>query len=312
MEHYIETTFNMEILLDDVTHFCELIPCAVPTVGVTAEAILDWHSRYGAPYSPWMNGSIERMNRDIVQVLRAMCLEAKVGIRDWVHFIPVLQSNLNHTPVPSLVNKAPVELFCVLPASSPLDFGFNSKDNTFIELGTSTREIESKLEQLRARKARKEQTRRNQESQRGVKVANFDVGDYVLRSRVDQTHKDKSWVTWFGPYHVIGTNEHFFRAQHQVTGAKSDVHASRLKFYADASFAVTEDIREHMAAQEIPKEHRLNSAKKGYEIPVGWKGPEPIKDPWVSQFTVQDILMMVNQYIAASSDVQLPVTLEQL
>ncbi|POM74374.1 Hypothetical protein PHPALM_8687 [Phytophthora palmivora] len=35
-----------------------------------------------------------------------MCLEAKVDIRDWIHFIPVLQSNLNHTPVPKLAKIA--------------------------------------------------------------------------------------------------------------------------------------------------------------------------------------------------------------
>ncbi|GMG18191.1 unnamed protein product [Phytophthora fragariaefolia] len=78
------------------------------------------------------------MNRDIVQVFRAMCLEAKVDIRDWVHFIPAVQSNLNHTPVPSLANKAPVELFCAQPAASPLYFGFNGEDNTFLELGTTS------------------------------------------------------------------------------------------------------------------------------------------------------------------------------
>ncbi|POM79226.1 Hypothetical protein PHPALM_3157 [Phytophthora palmivora] len=247
------------VLKDEATHFCELVPCAVPTAAVTAEAILDWYSRrltsgqkFTVTYSPWINGSIERIDRGIVQVLRAMCLEAKVGIRDWVHFIPVLQSNLNHIPVPSLANKAPVELFCILPASSPLDF---SKDKTFIELGTSTRQIESKLEQLRVRvqdmhkrvqKARKKQTRRNHKAQSGAKVANFDIGDYC-----GQMHNGKLLVTWVGLYHVVGADEHSFRVQHLVSGAESDVHASRLKFFADASFEVTEEIPEHVAAQGI-------------------------------------------------------------
>ncbi|POM74373.1 Putative retroelement [Phytophthora palmivora] len=79
------------VLKDDAIHFCELVPCAVPTAAVTAEAILDWHSRYGAPrvwisdqgshfknlvmaevarrltsgqrftvaYSPWINGQLK-------------------------------------------------------------------------------------------------------------------------------------------------------------------------------------------------------------------------------------------------------------
>ncbi|GMF47090.1 unnamed protein product [Phytophthora fragariaefolia] len=157
-----------------------------------------------------------------------MCLEAKVAIRDWEHFIRVVRSNLNHTPVPSLANKAPVELFCVLPAASPLDFGFNGEDNTFLEL---------------------------------------------------------------------------------VTCAESDVHASRLKFYADASFEVTEEIREHVATQEIVltvaelKTHRWNSAKRCYEILVGWKGLEPIEDSWESLISLyKDIPVMVKQYVAATSE----------
>ncbi|GMF09104.1 unnamed protein product [Phytophthora lilii] len=105
--------------------------------------MMDWHSRFGAPrlwisdngshlknevvkevskrlnasqnvtlaYSPWSNGSVERLNKDIIQVLREMCLEYKVDIKDWTYFVPALQANLNHTPVPSLANHAPVEIF---------------------------------------------------------------------------------------------------------------------------------------------------------------------------------------------------------
>ncbi|EGZ21544.1 hypothetical protein PHYSODRAFT_488387 [Phytophthora sojae] len=114
----------------------------------------------------------------------------------------------------------------------------------------------------RVQVARSEQAKRNQKTQRGARVANFDVGDYVLRSRVDQKQNDKLLVTWIGPYQIVGADEHSFRVQHLVTGAESDVHASRLKFYADASFEVTEEIREHVAAQGIVltvaelKEHR--------------------------------------------------------
>ncbi|KAE9018546.1 hypothetical protein PF007_g12313 [Phytophthora fragariae] len=92
-----------------------------------------------------------------------------------------------------------------------------------------------------------------------------------------------------------------------------------VKFYADASFKLTEEIREHVAAQGIVlkiaelKEHRWNSAKRCYEILVGWKGLEPIEDSWepLSSF-YKDIPVMVKQYVAASSEVQLHVTLEQL
>ena len=40
---------NLLVLKDDATHYCELVPCGKPTGTVTTEAILDWHSRFGAP-----------------------------------------------------------------------------------------------------------------------------------------------------------------------------------------------------------------------------------------------------------------------
>ncbi|OWZ14903.1 hypothetical protein PHMEG_00011537 [Phytophthora megakarya] len=253
---------------------------------------MDWHSRFGAPhvwvsdngshfknevvkdvskrlnsiqnftlaYSPWINGSVERLNKDIVQVLRSLS---------------TLQANLNHTPVPSLGNHAPVEVFCVLPAASPLDFYLDDKKKRLVDI---------------------------------VKP-NFDVGDYVLRSRVDQKHNDKLLVTWIGPYQVVQADEHSFRVKHLVTGTEHDVHSSRLKFYADDSFEVTEEIREHVAAQGIMLtvaeliEHRWNNAKSAYEILVSWKGLEPIEDSWETlPGLCKDIPVMVKSYAVAKGD----------
>ncbi|GMF57034.1 unnamed protein product [Phytophthora fragariaefolia] len=141
------------VLKDHATHYCELVPCATPTSAVAVASILDWHGRFGIPpiwisdqgthfknevlsevckrlkseqrftggHSPWVNGSIERVNRDVIQVLRVMCLDYKKDIRDWTMFVPLLKASINHTPLPSLGNKAPVELFCALPLPSPLD-----------------------------------------------------------------------------------------------------------------------------------------------------------------------------------------------
>ncbi|GMF53616.1 unnamed protein product [Phytophthora fragariaefolia] len=261
------------VLKDDATHFASLCHALYQQqrlqlnrslTGIVATECL----------GPWTNGSIERLNRDIVQVFRAMCLEVKVDIRDWVHFIPVVQSNLNHTPVPSLANKAPVELFCVLPVASPLGFGFNGEDNTFLELGTTSRQIEAKLTLLRARVqqmhkrvqlARSEQTRRNQKMQRCARVANFDIGDYMLRSRVDQ------------------------KTQRQPA-----CHMDRPHVAAQGIFLMVAEL----------KKHRWNSAKRCYEILVGWKGLEPIEDSWESLSSLyKDIPVMVKQYVAATSEV---------
>ncbi|EGZ18087.1 hypothetical protein PHYSODRAFT_331951 [Phytophthora sojae] len=132
--------------------------------------------------------------------------------------------------------------------------------------------------------ARAQQTERNQRRHQHAKKPNFDVGDYVLRSRVDSKHQDKLLVTWIGPYQITRADSHSFTVRHLVTGEGTDVHSSRLKFYADSSLQISEEIREHVAAQgQILAINELldytwNSVKKGYDVLVSWKGLEPIED----------------------------------
>ncbi|OWZ08303.1 Retrotransposon protein, Ty3-gypsy subclass [Phytophthora megakarya] len=153
---YLGESFgNFQYLLalkDDASHFCELVACESPTSDVAVEANLQWHSRFGIPilwindqgshftsnvmytlcsklkcdqpflvaYCPWINVSIERLNRDILQVFRTMILEYKLDHREWMSLISVVQGNLNHTALPSLAYKSPLELFTGLYPPPPL------------------------------------------------------------------------------------------------------------------------------------------------------------------------------------------------
>lgn len=72
-------------------------------------------------YSPWLNGTVERLNRDILQVVRALLLEAKLDTKSCSYVLPIVQADLNHAPVASLANKAPIELFTGLPALTVID-----------------------------------------------------------------------------------------------------------------------------------------------------------------------------------------------
>eukprot|EP00644_Phytophthora_capsici_P011787 jgi/Phyca11/123307/e_gw1.50.435.1 len=125
-------------------------------------------------YCPWINGSVERVNRDILQVIRAMIITYKISQKDWVYLVPMVQANLNHTAVPSLGNHSPLELFTGLQNPTPL------------------------LEDQRLK-----QRLLNKKRERGENLVNFSVGDFVLRSRVDEKHGNKLQVTWVGPYRVV-------------------------------------------------------------------------------------------------------------
>ncbi|KAE8995579.1 hypothetical protein PR001_g20089 [Phytophthora rubi] len=91
---------------------------------------------------------------------------------------------------------------------------------------------------------------------------------------VDEKSGNKLLVTWVGPYRVLRADAHSILIQYIITGAELDVHASRLKFYADASLNVTEELLEHISSQGIVlaieklKEHRWNDQIRDYEALV--------------------------------------------
>ncbi|GMF58461.1 unnamed protein product [Phytophthora fragariaefolia] len=171
----------------------------------------------------------------------------------------MIQANLNHTPVPSLGNKAPVELFTGLRCPTPLR-GFYRPDKGGLQEVPASERIDEYLDELRSslhamhykvEDRRLQQRLLNKKRERGENLVNFAVGDYVLRSRVDEKHGNKLQVTWVGPYRVVRADAHSFRVQHLVTGDELDVHASRLKMYADSSLDVTDELLDHESSQGI-------------------------------------------------------------
>ncbi|GMF31526.1 unnamed protein product [Phytophthora fragariaefolia] len=249
-----------------------------------------------------------------------MLLTFKISYKDWVYLIPMIQANLNHTPVPSLGNRAPVELVTGLQCPTPLkEFRLPDKDG-FQEVPASS-QINNYLDKLRAslhamhrnvEDRRLKQRLLNKKRERGENLVNFTVGDYVLRSRVDAKHGNKLQVTWIGPYRVVRADAHSFRVQHLVAGDELGVHASRLKMYADSSLNVTDELLEHVSAQGILLavdellEHRWNNDIHDYEIRVSWKGLQQIEDSYEPLRSVaKEIRVLVDNYVAKANDDEL-------
>ena len=95
------------VLKDQYSGLVELIPCSAADHEVTVEAILFWCARYGLPemlqsdrgshfknklmaeladrmaaqhhftlaYCPWSNGAVERVNREIIGLIRMLVME---------------------------------------------------------------------------------------------------------------------------------------------------------------------------------------------------------------------------------------------
>ncbi|EGZ20976.1 hypothetical protein PHYSODRAFT_492634 [Phytophthora sojae] len=132
-------------------------------------------------YTPWVNGTVERLNREALQVVRALLLEYQLDTKSWEHLVPLVQANLNQTPVNSLGGNAPLELFTGLQVPTQLDT---------------------------------EKTRMYQKMAKEGKLENFSVGDYVLWSRVDERLRgNKLMVRWGGAYRVTEAREYSFMVE---------------------------------------------------------------------------------------------------
>lgn len=129
---------------------------------------------------------------------------------------------------------------------------------------------------------------RNKDNQRATKPIDFNIGDYVLWATVDTIQKlGKLEVTWRGPFTIVDTvSHHVFTIQHLIDGKQTNVHASRLKFYRDATMVLTKELNAHVAGQgflfDISHlvDIRYSRQLRGFETLVHWSGFEEVDRTW--------------------------------
>ncbi|ETV79725.1 hypothetical protein H257_06962 [Aphanomyces astaci] len=325
------------VLKDDLTHYCELIACDGPTSQVCVDALVDWTKRFGMPrvwvsdqgthfknvamkalahkfkvhhdltlaYCPWRNGTVERMNRDILQVMRVMLREYQLAEQEWGYLLPVVQANLNQTPAASLASKSPMELLTALNPATPLDVVVVGMNKELRESDWTVKDIPKNLDMLRASLQVMHKEVLDKNAMRAAKATkatekyeqcNVSEGDYVLWSRL--------LVTWTGPYRVKEVGEFSVVLEHLVTHELREAHASRVKLYAEDSFEVTEEILEHISEQGIMLKvksiagHKFVPDVKVFMLEVLWEGFEDIESSWEPlQKLIHECPAVVKNYV---------------
>ena len=134
-----------------------------------------------------------------------------------------------------------------------------------------------------------------------ARPVDFDIGDFVLVYSAKKRNKLR--VMWTGPFRVVDTiNAAVYVCEHLVTGARSSVHAQRIRMYADSTLEVTTDLRDQAAHDML--EYFPDSIvgwREGdegtLELKIHWLGLESSEDSWEPLNTFyEDAPTMVKRY----------------
>ncbi|ETV72286.1 hypothetical protein H257_12747 [Aphanomyces astaci] len=150
---------------------------------------------------------------------------------------------------------------------------------------------------------KRDRARKAHNKKRGMQMAQFVVGDYVLYQDVWQHHRANLRTTWCGPAFMTAvTSSWLYDVKNLITGDEREAHVSRLKFYADKSLHVSEDFKEHVAHNsegyevEAIVDARYVAAKKDYEVLLKWRGLNDVENSWEPAATIKEDVSMAKAY----------------
>jgi len=278
------------------------------------------HHHITTAYSPWANGTVEVVNRLVLRAVKALLSEWKLNADEWPHVLPLVQGALNHQPADRLGGIAPVTAFTGLPAKTPMT-GFvhpTTKDVHAVEWLDDERqkhvaELHVALEAMhrdvvvRSGKLRR-QARGRRDKKKGVHLAGFSVGDFVLVGSVVQ-RPTKLALRWRGPCQVTRViTDHVMETQQLVPPFEVTTHhACRLKMYHEGGRELTEDLEAQIAFGDGGFHvERLGGARcenGQHQVLVKWLGLEEEESSWEPAINLlEDIPVVFRKWIEENKE----------
>jgi transposase InsO family protein len=247
-------------------------------------------------YTPWANGTVEVINRSILSVFRRMISEFRLEFRDWPYLVPIIRYVLNHTVTDSRPI-APVTAFTGLHPSSPLDAIRIPRLDSLVPTPISSAELHSRIDSLREslnsihrsivsnRNRRRDYSNCNRQS-----LPNFITGDFVIVAvpvSANTSYRHKLQVRWTGPFRIVDClSDYVYLVEDLITGERKESHVQRLRFYADSSLNVTEELYAQIAHDNAGFEiedfidFRFDDTTQSWQILVRWRGFSAHEDIW--------------------------------
>ena len=334
------------VIKDGYDSYVELVPCIAASTPEAVAALIEWFKRYGivpvwvsdqgthfknkvvadlcrqlkckqefvVAYSPFANGTVERVNRVVLAVLRALLSEWKLSFDDWPYVLPVVMMAINMSPVRRLGNLSPIEVRTGRPLAHPLDVivtptlgGVVSTPVDAEEIVTRVKELVAALEVIHESVLPDEERSNVADNRREVNI-NWGLGDYVLMARVSKAADNKLVAKWRGPMHVKEVvNPWVYRVADLITDNEWTVHAERLRYYSDSMLEVTVELKDkishngtgYLIESIVDHEHRNGE----WCLYVNWLGFEELEDSWESLRELhQDDPAAVKRYLRSLKD----------
>lgn len=276
------------IIRDDFSSYVWLWPTPVATAEAAAEALATWVAVFGAmdwmvsdqgphfknqlmhelteelkgshhfatAYSPWSNGTVERVCREVLRACRALLHEFRLAPEDWSSVTECMQSVLNQSPLKRLglrseeqpgVYRTPLEVFTSHKPTRPLLRALHispSKNVPNLEeirarqlieihktqdaLEKMHRQVGDRITASRLKSIEKYQARTNSQP------AALQRGYFVLVRRA-QKKGHKLQFLWRGPLRVKEVKSQWVYVIEDLASRRTEtIHARRLLLYRNA------------------------------------------------------------------------------
>jgi hypothetical protein len=340
------------VLKDGMCGFVELMPCIHATADQVYQGLMDWFKRSGivlqwvsdqgahfrnllverlqraigaqhhftTAYTPWANGTVEVVNREVLKGVKALLSERRLHISDWPVVLPVVQSALNVMPADRLGGQTPLPAFTALPEAHQLRnilHPRNPVDSTVAWVDNEARQhlsaVRRALDGMHAEMVDEAEKRRLAARERharrqGVRLHKLSEGDFVLAASATGRSGYKLALIWRGPKRILrALNDYTFEVQDLVEPFRVSVrHTSRLQLYLDAERGRVDELVEqaihgdggHLV--EALRECRLSPATHRWEVEVKWFGLDEIEASWEPAETIrQDVLTLFEAFVSA-------------
>lgn len=274
-------------------------------------------------YSPWVNGTVENIERHICAACNALLTELKLAPQDWPTTIPLITSILSEAPLEHLGKRTtetfrtPLEVMTsIQPDRNVLVSGVPNPETMSIERIRAEQLVQvdalhNSIDRMHKETAERLTLALKKQIDAHNKRTNiitpfFCVGDFVLVRRAqDKGHKLN--FRWQGPRRIVKVHSDLVYDVAKLNGGEIEkVHCARLLLYRndDHNKPVSESLLELADRTEaqyelVDKIIGIGEDHDGIFLHVQWLGlPDEIDRTWVPLTSLfEDMPDMVQEFL---------------